>query len=80
MTRFDSLPTLFEIDEKFAIIWEKCHNHEDVGDFHILRGYLYHGNKLCIPKTYLNDYLFHEIHAIGLMAHIGRDKIISLRE
>lgn len=41
---------------------------------------LFYGDKLCIPKTTLWDYLFHELHAEGLIAHTGMAKTISLME
>lgn len=53
---------------------------ENVGDFHILESYLFHGNRFCVPKTSLRDYLFDEIHAGGLSAHVGRDKTVLLME
>lgn len=38
------------------------------------------GNPLCIPITTLRDSLIKELHAGGLFAHLGRDKIVELVE
>ena len=43
-------------------------------DFTIHDGFLFKGNKLCIPRTSTRDFLVWEIHAGGLAGHFGRNK------
>ncbi len=45
-------------------------------DFTIHDGFLFKGNKLCIPRTSTRDFLVWEIHAGGLAGHFGRNKTI----
>ncbi|GJS74946.1 RNA-directed DNA polymerase [Tanacetum coccineum] len=47
------------------------------GEFLLLDGYLFKGDRLCITKTSLRSQLIKEIHAGGLSALLGRDKTIA---
>lgn len=48
---FDGLPTMYADDEDFAVIWEKCVNKEDAGEFHLLDGN--HGMGCVFPRPLL---------------------------
>ncbi|GKA91213.1 transposon ty3-I gag-pol polyprotein [Tanacetum coccineum] len=73
---FDSIKELYVIDEDFGNIWMELETKQHRGEFLLLDGYLFKGNRLCIPKTSLESQLVKEIHAKGLSA-LGRDKIIA---
>ncbi|GJZ92026.1 RNA-directed DNA polymerase [Tanacetum coccineum] len=73
---FDSIKELYAIDEDFGNIWMELEIKQHRGEFILLDGYLFKGNRLCIPKTSLKSQLVKEIHAKGLSA-LGRDKTIS---
>ena len=51
--------------------------HLTIEDYTIQDGYLFKANKLCIPRTSVQDFLMWELHASGLAKHFGRDKTIE---
>ncbi|GJS08545.1 transposon ty3-I gag-pol polyprotein [Tanacetum coccineum] len=61
---FDSIKELYTSDEYFGNIWMKLETKQHQGEFLLLDGYLFKGNRLCIPKTSLKSQLgywsFHE--------------------
>ncbi|GJR24678.1 transposon ty3-I gag-pol polyprotein [Tanacetum coccineum] len=73
---FDSIKELYVIDEDFGNIWMELETKQHQGEFLLLDGYLFKGNRLCIPKTSLESQLVKETRAKGLSA-LGQDKIIT---
>nr|GEU65648.1 putative nucleotidyltransferase, ribonuclease H [Tanacetum cinerariifolium] len=71
---FDSIKKLYASDEDYGNIWMELKTKQHRGEFILTDGYLFKGNRLCIPKTSLKSQLVNEIHAGGLSAHLGRDK------
>ena len=57
---FKHLPNLYGEDVDFSKTWAKCSNYTKVVDFHIMEGYLFKGNQLCIPHTSLREALLKE--------------------
>ncbi|GJV35962.1 reverse mRNAase [Tanacetum coccineum] len=74
---FDSIKELYASDEDFGNIWTELETKQHRGEFILLEGYLFKGNRLCIPKTFLRSQLIKEVHAGGLSAHLGQDKSIA---
>ncbi|GJU06167.1 hypothetical protein Tco_1122597 [Tanacetum coccineum] len=60
---FDSIKELYTSDEDFGNIWMELETKQHRGEFLLLDGYLFKGNRLCIPKTYIKSQLVKEIHA-----------------
>lgn len=48
--------------------------------FVLLEGFLFKGNKLCISRTSLRDFLVWELHVGGIAGHFGCDKTIAIVE
>ncbi|GJT07903.1 RNA-directed DNA polymerase [Tanacetum coccineum] len=74
---FDSIRELYASDENFGNIWMELETKQHWGEFILLDGYLFKGNRLCIPKTSVRIQLIKDVHAGGLSAHLGQDKTIA---
>lgn len=77
LTNFDSITEQYEQDENFQEVLKKLKNFEKVGDYFIQEGFLFKGNQLYIPKTYLTEQLTKELHEV-LAADSSKDKLICL--
>ena len=75
---FKHLPNLYGEDVDFAMTWTKCSHYTKAEDFHIMEGYLFKGDQLCIPHTSLLEALLKEAHSGGLAGHFGQDKTFEI--
>lgn len=57
---FEQLKELYESDEDFKEVWDKCKTFQACADFHIHDGYLMKGNQLCIPCSSLREKLIRD--------------------
>ncbi|GJU05162.1 RNA-directed DNA polymerase [Tanacetum coccineum] len=72
---FDSITELYASDEDFHNTWMELKTKQHRSEFLLLDGYLFKGNRLCIPKNSLRSQLIKEVHAGGLSAHLeGKGK------
>src|SRR5574338_356514 len=70
VTGFEVLPELFTDDPYFAKFVEKVKEGE-TDDFVMVDGFLFKGNRLCIPDCSLRMKIIKELHEEG---HVGRDR------
>lgn len=64
-------------DTDFSVMFNKCHNHV-VSDYYILKGFIFKGNQLCIPRTSVLESLIIEFCEGGLAGHLGIESSTSL--
>ncbi|GKA01535.1 transposon ty3-I gag-pol polyprotein [Tanacetum coccineum] len=57
---FDSIKEFYASDEDFRNTWIELETKQHPGEFLLLDGYLFKGNRLCIPKTSLRSQLVKE--------------------
>lgn len=74
---FDLLPKHYKDDPYFSKFYQNS-NEQDNNNFSITNGYLFKGNKLCVPNGSLRLHILNELHSGGLGGHFGRDKTLAL--
>ena len=71
--RFEGIRDMYAQDEDFKAILESCSSHTH-GSFHLETGFLFKGNRLCIPKCGLRELLIQELYGGALANHFGIKK------
>ncbi|XP_026417005.1 uncharacterized protein LOC113312468 [Papaver somniferum] len=59
---FDYIKYIYAEDEDFKSIWEKCGSTTNSVDDFLQEGFLFKGNRLCIPQGSLRLHLIRELH------------------
>jgi len=72
---FNSIKTLYIEDENFKNLVEDLSNYYS---FTLQDGFLFKGNKLCIPKTLLRDLIIKEAHRGALAGYFGLKKTLKI--
>ena len=68
---FKHIPDLYEVDVDFNKPWYKCIHHLEIGEFHMVDGFLFKEEKLRIPYTSLREALLKKERYRGLVGHFG---------
>ena len=64
-------------DDDFANVYGACEK-AVFGKFYRLDGYLFRGNRLCVPNISMLELLVREAHGGGLMGHFGVRKTLDV--
>ncbi|KAA0050434.1 uncharacterized protein E6C27_scaffold175G00240 [Cucumis melo var. makuwa] len=70
ITALNHLPMLYETDEDFGEIWSHCIAYIHDRDYHLVEGFLFKGDQLCILYTSLREALIKKAHSGGLAGHL----------
>lgn len=71
---FETPPDLYPLDPIFSEIWNDVQLNGSI-EYVIVDGFLFRGNKLCIPESSLHLQVIRELHNEG---HVGRDRTLQL--
>ncbi|KAK1628064.1 hypothetical protein QYE76_002379, partial [Lolium multiflorum] len=74
----DEIKEQYASDTFFGPIFAKCSIEKGIDDFYLHQGFLFKGNKLCVPMSSLRLLLLQESHGGGLMGHFGREKTYAM--
>ncbi|KAJ9553571.1 hypothetical protein OSB04_017616 [Centaurea solstitialis] len=77
VTGFDSVTTLYPDDLDFRYLWEKTAA-APFRDFVRRNGFLFKGQRLCVPFSSFRDAIILECHQGALSGHFGREKTVVL--
>ncbi|KAD6118682.1 hypothetical protein E3N88_09953 [Mikania micrantha] len=73
----DLIKPLYQTDPEFGMIYTRCLHHAS-GKYHLVDGYLFKQQQLCVPKHSIRVLLIREVHEGGLAGHMGVDKTTSM--
>ena len=74
VTGFEMLPEMINEDPYFVKYGEKVKD-GSTDEFMLVDGFLFKGNRLCIPDCSLRMKIVKELHEEG---HVGRDRTLQL--
>ncbi|XP_021747683.1 uncharacterized protein LOC110713541 [Chenopodium quinoa] len=74
---FEVMKESYKDDLELKEIMESCKNGVH-GSFVIVDGFLFKGNKLCVPKGAIRELLIKEAHGGGLAGHMGIQKTLEI--
>ena len=74
---FEMIKEQYHTDPDFSTLYQQC-NQQPQGLFNIQQGFLFKGNRLCIPITSLRAALVREVHEGSLAGHFGIQKTLDM--
>lgn len=66
-----------EFDDKLSKIIKECSKGAH-GEYTMEEGFLFNGNRLCVPKGSFKEVLIKETHSGGLTSHFGVYKTLEM--
>nr|GEX33621.1 RNA-directed DNA polymerase [Tanacetum cinerariifolium] len=75
---FDLLPDEYPSDPDFEELYASCQSHS-TGEYHVLNGFLFRRQQLCVPRHSIRLTIIHEAHEGGLASHLGADKTVHIQ-
>ncbi|GJZ13157.1 transposon ty3-I gag-pol polyprotein [Tanacetum coccineum] len=67
----------YSSDPDFGELFSSCQNHA-AGKYHLSNGFLFRGQRICIPRHSIRVTLIKETHEGGLAGHLGIDKTLTM--
>lgn len=74
---FELFKGYYQNDSDFGDLFIRCGKHA-FDDFYLYNGYLFKGNRLCIPQHSIRELLIREVHEGGLAGHFGIEKTVEV--
>ncbi|XP_074284242.1 uncharacterized protein LOC141608797 [Silene latifolia] len=74
---FEVLKSCYASDKEFGELFDKCKTGAH-GEFLIQDGFLFKGNRLCVPRHPIRELLIREAHGGGLAEHFGVVKTVEV--
>ncbi|KAI3740084.1 hypothetical protein L2E82_30502 [Cichorium intybus] len=74
---FETLKDYYETDVDFRDVFGKCAGGPH-GEYMVQNGFLFKGNRLCVPKHAIRELLVCEAHGGGLAGHFGVTKTLEV--
>lgn len=74
---FELLPDEYLLDPNFGELYASCQSHA-TGEYHVLNGFLFKRQQLCVPCHSIRLTIIQEAHEGGLAGHLGADKTVHI--
>ena len=74
---FELIKEYYKGDDDFATLIEEC-SKGAVGSYLLQDGFLFKGNRLCLPKCSIKELVVREAHGGGIAGHFGITKTLSM--
>ena len=74
---FEHLKELYATDSDFSDVYAAC-EHGAFNKFYRHEGFLFRGNRICVPICSIRELLVRESHSGGLMGHFGVHKTLDV--
>ncbi|XP_021751460.1 uncharacterized protein LOC110717130 [Chenopodium quinoa] len=74
---FELIKEYYKGDDDFSTLIERC-SKGSVGSYMLQDGFLFKGNRLCLPKCSIRELVVREAHGGGIAGHFGITKTLTM--
>ena len=74
---FQLMKECYATDEDMSLIITECKK-RSFQDYSVQDGFLFKGNRLCVPKENFRELIRREVHGGGLAGHFGVNKTLEI--